>query len=129
METEFISIENSSSSTAANAAQKRGRPRRQIPFYYPQQIYNRLSETVIGQKQAKRDLAVLLYQHQIRFKCWSARQAVPPKINALLLGPSGCGKTILTQCLAKIIPFPVVSLNATQLVGRGYKGPILAGAK
>lgn len=90
----------------------------------PQEIKERLDLYVIGQDDAKRTLAVSVYNHYKRVL--SADNTVNDvelqKSNVLLLGPSGVGKTMLAQTLAKMLNVPFAIADATTLTEAGYVG-------
>lgn len=81
----------------------------------PKEIYESL-EMVIGQENAKRTLAVAIYNHYKRIKLNQ------DKSNILLLGPSGSGKTFLIESIAKNLCVPLVICDATSLTEAGYVG-------
>ena len=80
-----------------------------------------LDEMVYGHKQAKKVLQVLLKRSQERYyrKCVLGKNDHPETLKCLLLGPSGTGKTHLIQSLRKLYNFPLISLDATQLMPTG----------
>ncbi|MDJ1406881.1 MAG: ATP-dependent Clp protease ATP-binding subunit ClpX [Candidatus Midichloria sp.] len=89
----------------------------------PAQIYNYLSQYVIGQERAKRILSVSVYNHYKRlFHKDSSNDIEIAKSNVLLIGPTGCGKTLLIQTLAKILDVPCAVADATTLTEAGYVG-------
>ncbi|AEI89069.1 MAG: ATP-dependent Clp protease ATP-binding subunit ClpX [Candidatus Midichloria mitochondrii] len=89
----------------------------------PVQIYNYLSQYVIGQERAKRILSVSVYNHYKRlFHKDSSNDIEIAKSNVLLIGPTGCGKTLLIQTLAKILDVPCAVADATTLTEAGYVG-------
>ena len=90
----------------------------------PQEMMQILNDYVIGQEQAKKNLAVAVYNH---YKRISAPQQEDDdvelqKSNILMLGPTGCGKTILAQPLARILNVPFAIADATSLTEAGYVG-------
>ncbi len=89
----------------------------------PQEIKNILDEYVIGQDEAKKTLAVAVYNHYKRINCKEIIDDVEiQKSNILLLGPTGCGKTLLAQTLARILNVPFAIADATTLTEAGYVG-------
>ncbi len=87
----------------------------------PREIYDLLSEYVIGQEHAKRTLSVAVYNHYKRVQSQDDDIELE-KSNVLLLGPTGCGKTLLAQTLAKILRVPFAIADATALTEAGYVG-------
>ena len=81
-----------------------------------------LHKRVIGQDEAKRVLAVSVYNHYKRILSGKGGDVELQKSNVLLLGPSGVGKTLLAQTLAKIINVPFAIADATTLTEAGYVG-------
>lgn len=90
----------------------------------PYEIKAKLDEYIIGQDQAKRSLAVAVYNHYKRImENDSTDDNVElQKSNVLMLGPTGCGKTFLAQTLAKILKVPFAIADATTLTEAGYVG-------
>ena len=89
----------------------------------PRDIREALDEYVIGQDEAKKSLAVAVYNHYKRITSGTASDDVElQKSNILLLGPTGCGKTLLAQTLAKILNVPFAIADATSLTEAGYVG-------
>ena len=91
----------------------------------PAEIKEILDSYVIGQEEAKKTLAVAVYNHYKRIN--SAEEKTEDdvelqKSNVLLLGPTGCGKTLLAQTLAKILKVPFAIADATTLTEAGYVG-------
>jgi ATP-dependent Clp protease ATP-binding subunit ClpX len=83
-----------------------------------------LDEYVIGQEQAKKKLAVAVYNHYKRIDyAENARSDVElQKSNIMLIGPTGTGKTLLAQTLARILAVPFTIADATTLTEAGYVG-------
>ena len=89
----------------------------------PQEINQVLDDYVIGQRHAKRILAVAVHNHYKRLAHDSKNTDVElAKSNILLVGPTGCGKTLLAQTLARIIDVPFTMADATTLTEAGYVG-------
>lgn len=89
----------------------------------PKEIKEILDQYVIGQEDAKRTLAVAVYNHYKRINSEERFEDVElQKSNILLLGPTGCGKTLLAQTLAKILNVPFAIADATSLTEAGYVG-------
>ena len=90
----------------------------------PQQILDSLNEYVIGQQDAKKALAVAVYNHYKRINAASQQDddVELQKSNIVMLGPTGCGKTMLAQTLAKILNVPFAVADATSLTEAGYVG-------
>ncbi len=109
----------------------------------PEQIFDELSNYVIGQEDAKKALSVAVYNHYKRVSSTlgsagsekgegngSDADDAPSidddveiaKSNILMLGPTGCGKTLLAQTLARILNVPFTIADATTLTEAGYVG-------
>jgi ATP-dependent Clp protease ATP-binding subunit ClpX len=90
----------------------------------PKRIHEQLSQYVVGQEIAKKNLAVAVYNHYKRIMAGAdpANDVELQKSNILLLGPTGCGKTYLAQTLAKILDVPFSIADATALTEAGYVG-------
>jgi ATP-dependent Clp protease ATP-binding subunit ClpX len=89
----------------------------------PRDIYSVLNDYVVSQEEAKRTLAVAVYNHYKRVQMGTEDNEVElQKSNILLLGPTGCGKTLLAQTLARILNVPFAIADATALTEAGYVG-------
>lgn len=99
----------------------------------PHEIYDALSQYVMGQEDAKRAMSVAVYNHYRRVLMGDTAEgslgahAVDEdvelaKSNILLLGPTGTGKTLLAQTLARVLEVPFAIADATALTEAGYVG-------
>ena len=93
-----------------------------INLLKPMEIKKFLDEYVIGQEEAKKVLAVSVYNHYKRITAAKEMDVELQKSNVLLLGPTGSGKTYLAQNLAKILNVPFAIADATSLTEAGYIG-------
>lgn len=88
----------------------------------PRQIVTELDKYIVGQKQAKRSVAVALRNRYRRSRLDEAlRDEVVPK-NILMIGPTGVGKTEIARRLAKLVNAPFVKVEATKFTEVGYVG-------
>lgn len=94
----------------------------QLTLLTPKEIVERLSEYVIGQDDAKKTLAVAVYNHYKRIQRGIESDIELQKSNVLLIGPTGSGKTLLAQVLARILNVPFAIADATALTEAGYVG-------
>ncbi len=89
----------------------------------PREIKDTLDEYVIGQEEAKKSLAVAVYNHYKRVNHHGVLDDVEiEKSNILLIGPTGVGKTLLAQTLARVLQVPFTIADATTLTEAGYVG-------
>ena len=90
----------------------------------PDQIKAALDKYVVGQDEAKKTLAVAVYNHykRILHKDDPLRETDVEKSNILLLGPTGCGKTLLVKTIAQMLGVPYYIGSATSITASGYVG-------
>ncbi len=92
----------------------------------PQEISETLDEYVIGQRDAKKVLAVAVYNHYKRLRMGDGKKSKDDvelgKSNILLVGPTGSGKTLLAETLARMLNVPFTVADATTLTEAGYVG-------
>ncbi len=88
----------------------------------PQQIVSELDQNIVGQKAAKRAVAIALRNRWRRSKVeGDMRQEITPK-NILMIGPTGVGKTEIARRLAKLADAPFIKVEATKFTEVGYVG-------
>ncbi|MGB1109922.1 MAG: ATP-dependent Clp protease ATP-binding subunit ClpX [Gammaproteobacteria bacterium] len=91
----------------------------------PKEIHATLDDYVIGQEDAKKVLAVAVYNHYKRLQAGekaSKDDVELSKSNVLLIGPTGSGKTLLADTLARLLDVPFAIADATTLTEAGYVG-------
>ncbi len=91
----------------------------------PQEIVDQLDDYVIGQEDAKKTLAVAVYNHYKRVTAMAKKEnndTELQKSNIAIIGPTGSGKTYLAQSLAHILDVPFAIADATTLTEAGYVG-------
>ncbi|MBR9911925.1 MAG: ATP-dependent Clp protease ATP-binding subunit ClpX [Gammaproteobacteria bacterium] len=92
----------------------------------PKEISNILDDYVIGQKRAKKVLAVAVYNHYKRLRASEKKKEKEDielgKSNILMVGPTGSGKTLLAETLARLLNVPFTIADATTLTEAGYVG-------
>lgn len=94
----------------------------EINLLKPEEIKSVLDEYVIGQDNAKKALAVAVYNHYKRILAGKDLGVELQKSNILMLGPTGSGKTYLAQTLARLLNVPFAIADATTLTEAGYVG-------
>ena len=93
-----------------------------INLMTPMEMKEVLDEYVVGQDEAKKVLAVSVYNHYKRILSGRKNDVELQKSNILMLGPTGSGKTLLAQTLAKVLNVPFAIADATALTEAGYVG-------
>ena len=94
----------------------------EINLMKPVEIKEFLDQYVIGQEEAKKVLAVSVYNHYKRILSAKKSDVELQKSNILMLGPTGSGKTLLAQTLARMLNVPFAIADATTLTEAGYVG-------
>lgn len=97
-------------------------PMEEVPL--PQEIKSELDRYIVGQEQAKKTIAVAVYNHYKRIHSHSQDDdgVEIEKSNILLVGPTGTGKTLIAQTLARFLNVPFAIADATALTEAGYVG-------
>ena len=101
-----------------------GEPENTEPrLHRPSEIKTFLDQHVIGQEQAKRTVAVAVYNHYKRILSDHSEDDVElDKSNILVMGPTGTGKTLIAETLARFLAVPFAIADATTLTEAGYVG-------
>lgn len=96
---------------------------KQLRSLTPRKIFDELGRTVIGQREAKRLLAVSAYRHYENLaRVYAGKETRAPFNNLILVGPTGCGKTMLIQQLAKFMNVNFLHIDCSSLTASGYVG-------
>lgn len=91
----------------------------------PKEIFEYLSDYVVGQDRAKKTLSVAVYNHYKRINALGKAddsEVELQKSNIVMIGPTGSGKTLIAQSLAKVLDVPFAIADATALTESGYVG-------
>jgi ATP-dependent Clp protease ATP-binding subunit ClpX len=89
----------------------------------PKEIKTHLDEYIIGQDNAKKTIAVAVYNHYKRIRSLSNKTEIEySKSNVMLIGPTGSGKTLMARTLAAVLDVPFAISDATTLTEAGYVG-------
>ena len=88
---------------------------------YPEEIVNRLDQFIIGQKAAKKAVAIAIRNRWRRLRTGDMQHEIYPK-NILMIGPTGVGKTEIARRIANIINAPFIKIEATKFTEVGYVG-------
>lgn len=110
-------VEEHSKSTSEKSAEKQ-----QVVLLKPAEIKARLDEYVIGQDEAKKILAVAVYNHYKRLNQHREDDIEIEKSNVIMVGETGTGKTLLARTIAKLLNVPFCIADATVLTEAGYVG-------
>jgi ATP-dependent Clp protease ATP-binding subunit ClpX len=95
----------------------------ELKLLKPKEIKMALDEYIIGQDQAKKTIAVAVYNHYKRIRAIHNKGDVEySKSNVMLLGPTGSGKTLMARTLAQVLDVPFAIADATTLTEAGYVG-------
>jgi len=124
-------VEGANRALQASLASSAGKRKGFAKVSSPKEIVSCLDEYICGQHDAKRQLAVSVYNHYVRINDARMRFEINDedlveteieKSNVLMVGPTGCGKTLLAKTLARILDVPFAIGDATTVTEAGYVG-------
>jgi len=114
-------VKNASEIISQDLTERFEGQRKEIPT--PSEIKKELDAFVIDQEEAKKTVAVAVYNHYKRIDSIDPNNEVElEKSNIMLIGPTGTGKTLIAQTLAKFLKVPFTIADATTLTEAGYVG-------
>ncbi|MEG1865197.1 MAG: ATP-dependent Clp protease ATP-binding subunit ClpX [Alistipes sp.] len=128
-----VCIENGHRMIAENTGSTKTKSSSVAPMKFeellkPAQIKEFLDQYVIGQDDAKRSMAVAVYNHYKRLLYAAKADEVEiDKSNIVLVGPTGTGKTLMARTIAKLLKVPFTIVDATVLTEAGYVGEDVEG--
>ena len=106
-----------------NTARKKAKPFKLKKVPKPKEIKKYLDQYVIGQDDAKRTLAVAVYNHYKRLQQPESKDGIEiEKSNIIMVGSTGTGKTLLARTIAKLLDVPFTIVDATVFTEAGYVG-------
>ena len=106
-----------------NSSEMQGGTRAAMSRYTPKKVKAWLDKRVIGQEEAKKTLAVAVYNHMKRSALRAqGKDTSIRKSNMILMGGTGCGKTYLVQCIAEYLKVPCYIQDCTKITASGYVG-------
>ncbi|MBK8955945.1 MAG: ATP-dependent Clp protease ATP-binding subunit ClpX [Saprospiraceae bacterium] len=114
--------------TAKDGRKKAQSKQFQLPFgFSPRFIKEYLDLYIIGQEEAKKTLAIAVYNHYKRLSVESDGEVELEKSNVLFIGPTGTGKTLMAKSMAKLLDVPFAIVDATSFTEAGYVGEDVEG--
>lgn len=114
-----MSANKSTNNATANAPANNSAGPRKIKLPTPKQIKAFLDTRIVGQENAKKIIAVAIYNH---YKRLVSERTDIKKSNIIMIGPSGCGKTEIARAVAKLVNIPFCICDATTVTQAGYVG-------